>query len=105
MPSRCMSGRRGWLLGLAGLVGCAKPAEELRRYPVRGVVKALQPADRIAVVRHETIPGFMESMTMEFPVKNPEEFARLQVGQQIHATLCQTRNGLEFWLEGIVVEK
>jgi protein SCO1/2 len=100
-----MCGRRGWLLGLAGLVACGKPAEELKRYPVRGVVKALQPGDRIAVVRHETIPGFMESMTMEFPVKDREEFARLQVGQQIRATLCQSRDGLDFWLEGIVVEK
>jgi len=27
------------------------------------------------------------------------------VGQQVHATLCQTRDGLDFWLEGIVVEK
>lgn len=100
-----MSGRRAWLLAAAGLAACGKPAEEVRRYPLRGVVTALQPADRIAVVRHETIPGFMESMTMEFPVKNAEEFARLGVGQQIRATLCQTRSGLEFWLEGIVVEK
>jgi protein SCO1/2 len=100
-----MSGRRAWLVAVAGLAACGKPAEEVRRYPLRGVVKALQPADRVAVVRHETIPGFMESMTMEFPVKNAEEFARLGVGQQIRATLCQTRSGLEFWLEGIVVEK
>lgn len=77
----------------------------MKFYTVRGVVKALQPADRIAVVQHETIPGFMESMTMEFPVKNPDEFAKLQVGQQIRATLCQTQKGLDFWLEGIVVEK
>jgi Cu/Ag efflux protein CusF len=47
----------------------------------------------------------MESMTMEFPVKNPDEFSKLQVGQQIRATLCQTQRGLDFWLEGIVVEK
>ena len=105
MPSRCMSDRRSWLLAVAGLAACGKPPEEVKRYPLRGVVKALQPADRIAVVHHETIPGFMESMTMEFPVKNPEEFARLRVGQQIRATLCQTRSGLEFWLEGIVLEK
>lgn len=77
----------------------------MKFYPVRGVVKALDPKERIAVVAHETIPGFMESMTMEFPVKNPEEFSKLQVGQQIRATLCQTQRGLDFWLEGIVVEK
>jgi protein SCO1/2 len=102
-----MSGRRAWLLAVAGLAACGKAPEpeEVKRYPLRGVVLSLQPADRITVVRHETIPGFMESMAMEFPVKNPEEFARLRVGQQIRATLCQTRSGLEFWLEGIVVEK
>jgi protein SCO1 len=100
-----MLSRRACLLALPFLAACSKPAEEIKFFPVRGVVKALQPADRIAVIQHETIPGFMESMTMEFPIKNPEEFAKLQTGQQIRATLCQTQKGLDFWLEGIVVEK
>lgn len=101
-----MLSRRACLLTLPFLAACQqKSAGEVKFFTVRGVVKALQPTDRIAVVQHETIPGFMESMTMEFPVKNPEEFAKLQVGQQIRATLCQTQKGLDFWLEGIVVEK
>ena len=74
-------------------------------YPQVPVYLSPQAADRIAVIQHETIPGFMESMTMEFPIKDPAEFAKLAVGQRIRATVCQQSRGLDFWLQGIVVEK
>ena len=89
---------------LIALAGCA-PKEPVKFYPVRGVVKSLQAADRIAVLEHEAIPGWMEAMTMEFPVKDSAEFAKLTPGQSIRATICQGQKSLEFWLEGIVVEK
>ena len=95
---------RRLLLLLAPLAACTPP-ETIKFYPLRGIVKALQPADRIAVIQHETIPGFMESMTMEFPIKDPAEFAKLAVGHRIRATVCQQSRGLDFWLQGIVVEK
>ena len=95
---------RRFLLLLAPLAAC-NPPETVKFYPLRGTVKALQPADRIAVIQHETIPGFMESMTMEFPIKDPAEFAKLAVGHRIRATVCQQSRGLDFWLQGIVVEK
>lgn len=104
MPSRCMFARHAWLVGLVLLAGC-QPKEEIKTYPVRGVVKALQPTDQIVVLKHETIPGWMESMTMEFPVKQSTDFAQLAVGQTIRATVCQKQKSLEFWLEAILVEK
>ena len=95
---------RRLVLLLAPLAACTPP-KTVKFYSLRGTVKALQPADRIAVIQHETIPGFMESMTMEFPIKDPAEFAKLAVGQRIRATVCQQSQGLDFWLQGIVVEK
>ena len=95
---------RRLVLLLPPLAACTPP-ETVKFYPLRGTVKALQPADRIALIHHETIPGFMESMTMEFPIKDPAEFAKLAVGQRIRATVCQQSQGLDFWLQGIVVEK
>ena len=95
---------RRFVLLLVPLAACTPP-ETVKFYPLRGTVKALQSADRIAVIQHETIPGFMESMTMEFPIKDPGEFAKLAVGQSIRATVCQQSRGLDFWLQGIVVEK
>ena len=92
------------MLLLAPLAACTPP-KTVKFYSLRGTVKALQPADRIALIHHETIPGFMESMTMEFPIKDPAEFAKLAVGQRIRATVCQQSQGLDFWLQGIVVEK
>ena len=94
---------RRLVLLLAPLAACTPP-KTVKFYSLRGTVKALQPADRIALIHHETIPGFMESMTMEFPIKDPAEFAKLAVGQRIRATVCQQSQGLDFWLQGIVVE-
>ena len=95
---------RRLVLLLAPLAACTPP-KTVKFYSLRGTVKALQPADRIALIHHETIPGFMESMTMEFPIKDPAEFAKLAVGQRIRASVCQQSQGLDFWLQGIVVEK
>ena len=86
---------RRLVLLLAPLAACTPP-KTVKFYSLRGTVKALQPADRIALIHHETIPGFMESMTMEFPIKDPAEFAKLAVGQRIRATVCQQSQGLDF---------
>lgn len=107
MPSRFMCDkrwtRRMWLAAVL-LTGCKKQ-EEVKFYSLRGEIVRLNAADRLATIRHEEIPGFMEAMTMEFPVKRPEEFARLAPGQKIQATLCQKPASLEYWIEGITVEK
>ena len=49
---------RRLVLLLAPLAACTPP-KTVKFYSLRGTVKALQPADRIALIHHETIPGFM----------------------------------------------
>jgi Cu/Ag efflux protein CusF len=64
------------------LAGCAAKTQE-RRYDLRGEVKALDPAAKLATIAHEKIGDWMEAMTMEFRVKPDSEFQKLHVGDRV----------------------
>lgn len=61
----------------------------------------LTPEHRLAAIRHEEIKGWMEAMTMEFPVRDGAEFAKLKPGARIEATV--NVQDLDYWLTGIRV--
>jgi Cu/Ag efflux protein CusF len=73
--------------------------EPKNRYPMRGKVVLLNPAERTAKVAHERIEGWMEAMTMDFPVPDEREFAKLKPGATFRATVLT--NDLFFWLTEI----
>ena len=85
------------LLGIPFLSGCGRSnapgdaATGERVFAVRGEVRSLDPAQRVAVIRHEEIPGYMPKMVMALTVKNPDELAGIEPGDEItfrlHATL------------------
>src|SRR5215472_11256758 len=58
-----------------------------KRYPMHGEVKALDPANKTATIAAGKIGDWMEAMTMEYTVKPDSEFAKLQVGDRIEATV------------------
>lgn len=102
--------RRSWLAGLLFFTAaCSQRAvsydygEPKNRYKIHGQIVRLRPENRIAVVKHEKIEGWMEAMTMEFPVPDAAEYAKLKQGSWIRATVCV--NDLYFWLTDIVIEK
>jgi Cu/Ag efflux protein CusF len=68
----------------------------IERYRLDGEIVQLDPEGHIAKIRHQKIEGWMEAMTMEFPVKDPSEFARLHVGDHITATVFV--QDLNFWI-------
>jgi Cu/Ag efflux protein CusF len=70
--------------------------EPLKQYPLRGAVLRVDPQGHIATIKNERIEGWMESMTMDFPVKDPAEFAKLHPGDIIQATVFV--QGLEYWV-------
>jgi Cu/Ag efflux protein CusF len=72
------------LLALA-LFGCA--GEPVKRYPLQGDVKAVDPAAKTATIAAGKIGDWMDAMTMEYSVKPDAEFAKLHVGDHIEATL------------------
>jgi Cu/Ag efflux protein CusF len=78
--------RRTLLLGLMLLAACAKQAPE-KRYTLTGDVVGVDPKTRMAMIKGDKIEGWMEAMTMEYPVKDKAEFDRLAVGQRITATI------------------
>ncbi len=73
--------------------------EAQKRYAMKGEVLRLKPDTRVAVIKHENIEGWMEAMTMEFPVPSPEEYAKLKEGMTITATV--EVNDLHYWLTGV----
>lgn len=104
-----MMTRRSWMaVPLLAFAACARKAPEFeygepkKRYQMRGVVLRLRAEARVAVVKHEKIEGWMEPMTMEFPVPDAAEFAKLKEKATIRATVCV--NDLYYWLTGITVE-
>ena len=66
---------------------CGEKAEPTRRYPMQGEVKALDASARTATIAAGKIEGWMEAMTMEYPVKPEAEFQKLHVGDKIEATV------------------
>lgn len=95
---------------LLGLLACApaqrEPAfdfgEAKEKHPMRGEVLRLRPENRVAVIKHEDIDGWMKAMTMDFPVPDAAEYAKLKEGMTIRATVL--RNDLHYWLVDIQPE-
>ena len=101
--------RRAWFSGLL-LIGaaCARKdpfdfGQPKNRYKIHGQILSLRPENRIAVIQHEKIEGWMEAMTMDFPIPDAQVFASLKEGVWIHATV--NVNDDYFWLTDVVVEK
>ena len=87
------------LISAACGVGPVPPVE---RYSLDGVVQSLDAANHTATIKHHEIKGFMDAMTMEFPVKDRQEFATLRKGEAITATVFV--QDTTFWI-GEIKEK
>ena len=104
--------RRDWMASVALLAGvatsCARSehaydyGEAKQRYKLHGKILRLRRENRIAVIQHEKIEGWMEAMTMEFPVPSLAEYSKLKEGSVIRSTV--NVNDTYFWLTDIVVE-
>ena len=84
------------------LASCSResaPSKPVQRYSLHGEVVRLVPSSHTAVIKHEKIDGWMEAMTMEFPVRDKAEFAKLSEGKRIRATVLV--QDLDYWLEDI----
>jgi Cu/Ag efflux protein CusF len=75
---------------LLTIISCSRMPErgaDEKKYQLHGVIVRLDPALHTVTIKHGPIVGWMEAMTMEFPVPSKEEFARLREGQTISATV------------------
>ncbi|HKA36434.1 MAG TPA: SCO family protein [Thermoanaerobaculia bacterium] len=76
-------------------------AEGAKRYTLKGVVREVNEARSEITVEHESIPDFMQGMTMAFPVRDDPQVTRLlRPGDKIEATLVVEKE--RYWLEKIL---
>ncbi|MFN7921197.1 MAG: copper-binding protein [Bryobacteraceae bacterium] len=97
---------------LLAMLGCQGPLargvddKSVRRYALEGKVVRLDHARHAAAIEHGPIRDasgkvWMEAMTMEFPVPDSGDFARLHVGERIQATVHSRESDLEYWIAEI----
>ena len=80
--------RRTCLVLLAALVlaGCGSTGNGEKRYQFDATILALDATNKTATLQAGKIGDWMDAMTMEYPIKPDSEFAKLHVGDKIHAT-------------------
>ena len=87
---------------VACLAACRKTSSEtapIRKYSVRGKVVRLDTSRRIATIKHEKIEGWMEAMTMDFPIRADRDLKTLSRERVIVATVYV--QDLEFWIADV----
>ena len=74
---------------------------EAKRYPLKGKVVAVDKAKKKATIKHEEIPGYMDAMTMDFPIREDWVWEDLNAGADVFAELVVEADG--YWLEKIAI--
>jgi len=74
-----------------------QPPQNEKRYPIKGVVVAVNQRERTATIKHEDIPGYMQGMTMDFKIKNAADLQAMKPGDQITGTLVI--DDISSWIE------
>jgi Cu/Ag efflux protein CusF len=94
--------KAGLLLAAVLLIGCSqKPAPKPPvEYQMRGEVIRVDPTAQLATIKGEEIQGWMPAMTMEYPVKDKQEFQKLKAGEQIQAKVLV--QGTDYWLTNVI---
>jgi protein SCO1/2 len=91
-------------IGLVLLIFClASCQQQPRRYLLEGRVVAVAANRQSITISHEAIPGYMDAMTMPFPVKDPSLLEGVGPGDEIEGELTVTsRQG---WISRLRVKK
>ena len=89
---------------IALLAACAEPEKPLsepgeKTYPVAGKIVGRDAGDNTLQLDHETIPGFMAAMTMDFSVRGARVTALPPDGTAVDAKLHVTDRA--FWLTDV----
>ena len=103
--------RAAFVLLLAGIVfvpaACSrKPNPQdanVKRYHLVGKVISVDTKGQALIVDHQAIPGFMDAMTMAYPVRDVRILAPLNAGDEITADVVVASDGA--YLENIIVTK
>ena len=93
------------------LFSACKPAEvantnsassAAKRYDLKGKVVSVDKAAKKATIEHDAIDGFMDAMTMDFPIHEDWVWNDLVPGSEIRAELVVDNTAKDpYWLEKI----
>ena len=72
-------------------------------YKLKGKIVSVDRKLQAATVEHEAIEGYMEAMTMHFPLKDASLSETLKPGDLIEATLVVAAAGGQWWLEKVII--
>jgi protein SCO1/2 len=75
----------------------------VKHYKLKGKVVSVDKQSKMVNVDSETIPGFMDAMTMPYKVKPESELDKLHPGDVITADLIVQDEAAGAWIENIVV--
>jgi Cu/Ag efflux protein CusF len=84
------------------LISCGSNSsnnEPVKQYKLHGEVVSLDPHDKIATINAQKVEGWMEAMKMEYPVKDSQDFSKLQPNECIDATVFV--RGTEYWVADV----
>ncbi|HEX8370829.1 MAG TPA: SCO family protein [Pyrinomonadaceae bacterium] len=79
----------------------ANAPAETKRYNLKGKVVSVDKAKKKAEIAHDDIPGFMDAMTMNFPIRADWVWEDLTPGAEIRAELVVDDAKADYWLENI----
>ncbi len=93
------------------LSSCSAPPKEepknpanVKRHELKGRVVSVDKAKKTASIDHEEVPGYMDAMTMDFPIKEDHVFEELKPGVEIQAELVEDNTATpSYWLEKIAI--
>lgn len=73
--------------------------EQPKQYQLHGEVMRLDPQGKTATINAQKIEGWMEAMSMEYPVKDARDFSKLQPNECIDATVFV--QGTQYWVADV----
>ena len=74
-----------------------------KRYELEGEVLSVDRANKKASIKHKEIEGYMDQMTMDFPIREDWVWDDLTPGAQIFADLVVDNANDQYWLENIKI--
>jgi Cu/Ag efflux protein CusF len=79
------------ILVLALSVGCSKKTETAgKTYRFHGTVVSVDASSKLANIKGDKVDGWMEAMTMDYPVPDSTDLTKLKPGLEFNATLTVT---------------
>ncbi len=83
------------------MVAAARPGVAAGRYAGSGLAISVDRAKQAVVISHESIPGYMDAMVMQFHVKDAASLNGVTPGVKVEFTLVVDKDSS--WLEGLHV--